>query len=380
MNTLKKLCTFAVLATSIVNMAFGTIAYPYKVDLKQADGTMVTVTIIGDEFVKLYRTLDGYTVMFNDDGHLVYAQQDNRGRLVPTKTLAHNFADRRAAEKGVLGAIPKRLAMPKVQLDSIRNNSAMQLRKMAANGSGIVPQKVSPMLKSASAVTGERRTLVILMEFPDKKFTKSRDDFDRLMNEKGFSDNGARGSVRDYFAETSLSQLDVVSEVAGPYMADHNMSYYGASSLGHDRYPMGLIIEAVHKAESDVDFTQFDNDKDGVVDGVHIIYAGYGEESGGGSNAIWAHSSSISESVDGVVVRKYSCSPELRGNNGQSMTHIGVICHELGHVFGCMDYYDTDYDTGGQYMGTGMWDIMGSGNWNGYGVSSHPRNVLRVRE
>lgn len=367
MNTLKKLCTFAVLATSIVNIAFGTIAYPYKVDLKQADGTMVTVTIIGDEFVKLYRTLDGYTVMFNDDGHLVYAQQDNRGRLVPTKTLAHNFADRRAAEKGVLGAIPKRLAMPKVQLDSIRNNSAMQLRKMAAKGSGIVPQKVSPMLKSASAVTGERRTLVIQMEFPDKKFTKSRDDFDRLMNEKGFSDNGARGSVRDYFAETSLSQLDVVSEVAGPYMADHNMSYYGASSLGHDRYPMGLIIEAVHKAESDVDFTQFDNDKDGVVDGVHIIYAGYGEESGGGSNAIWAHSSSISESVDGVVVRKYSCSPELRGNNGQSMTHIGVICHELGHVFGCMDYYDTDYDTGGQYMGTGMWDIMGSGNWNGYG-------------
>lgn len=367
MKTLKKLCTFAVLVTSIVNMAFGTIAYPYKVDLKQADGTMVTVTIIGDEFVKLYRTLDGYTVMFNDDGHLVYAQQDNRGRLVPTKTLAHNFADRRAAEKGVLGAIPKRLAMPKVQLDSIRNNSAMQLRKMDANGSGIVPQKVLPMLKSASAVTGERRTLVILMEFPDKKFTKSRDDFNRLMNEKGFSDNGARGSVRDYFAETSLSQLDVVSEVAGPYMADHNMSYYGASSLGHDRYPMGLIIEAVHKAESDVDFTQFDNDKDGVVDGVHIIYAGYGEESGGGSNAIWAHSSSISESVDGVVVRKYSCSPELRGNNGQSMTHIGVICHELGHVFGCMDYYDTDYDTGGQYMGTGMWDIMGSGNWNGYG-------------
>ena len=175
MNTLKRLCTFAVLATSIVNMAFGTIAYPYKVDLKQADGTMVTVTIVGDEFVKLYRTLDGYTVIFNDAVHLVYAQQDNRGRLVPTKTLAHNFADRRAAEKGVLGAIPKRLAMPKVQLDSIRNNSAMQLRKMAANGSGIVPQKVSPMLKSASAVTGERRTLVILMEFPDKKFTKSRD-------------------------------------------------------------------------------------------------------------------------------------------------------------------------------------------------------------
>lgn len=367
MNTFKRFCAFVVLVITFANMVFGTIAYPYQVNMKQADGTMVTVTIVGDEFVKLYRTLDGYTLMFNDDGHLVYAQQDRRGMLVPTKILAHNLTDRGAKEKGVLGAIPKRLTMPKAQLDSIRNDSALQLEKMAANGSGIVPQKVSPMLKSSSTVTGKRRMLVILMEFPDKKFTKSWDDFDRLMNEPGFADNGAKGSVRDYFAESSLSQLEVVSEVAGPYMANHEMRYYGASGLGCDRNPWELIREAVRNADSDVDFSQFDNDNDGVVDGVHIIYAGYGEEAGGGSDAIWAHSSSISESVDGVVVRKYSCSPELRGNYGQSMTHIGVICHELGHVLGCMDYYDTDYSTGGQYLGTGMWDIMGSGSWNGDG-------------
>lgn len=368
MISFKRFCTFVVLVvTSFANMVFGTIAYPYQVNMKQADGTMVTVTIVGDEFVKLYRTVDGYTVMFNDDGHLVYARQDTRGMLVPTKTLAHNSADRGAEEKGVLGAIPKRLAMPKAQLDSIRNSSAVQLGKMAANGSDVVPQKVSPMLKSASAVTGKRRILVILMEFPDKKFTKSWDDFDRLMNEPGFADNGAKGSVCDYFAESSLSQLEVVSEVAGPYMADHEMRYYGASGFGCDRNPWDLIREAVQKSDDDVDFRQFDNDNDGVVDGVHIFYAGYGEEAGGGSDAIWAHSSSISKTVDGVVVRKYSCSPELRGNYGQSMTHIGVICHELGHVFGCMDYYDTDYSTGGQYLGTGMWDIMGSGSWNGEG-------------
>lgn len=367
MKSIKRFCTFVVLVTSLANMAFGTIAYPYQVNMKQADGTMVTVNIIGDESIKLFRTLDGYTLMFNDEGYLVYANQDTKGMLVPTKTLAHNFADRRAEENGVLGGIPKMLTMPKAQLESIRSDNATQLRKMAPNASGIEVPEMSPMHTSARAVTGKRRILVILMEFPDKKFTKSQNDFERLMNETGFSDNGARGSVRDYFAESSLSQLDVVSEVAGPYMAEHEMSYYGASSLGHDRNPWGLIREAVHNADNDVDFTQFDNDKDGVVEGVHVIYAGYGEEAGGGSNTIWAHSSSISESVDGVVVRKYSCSPELRGNNGQSMTHIGVICHELGHVFGCMDYYDTDYDTGGQYLGTGMWDIMGSGNWNGDG-------------
>ncbi len=51
------------------------------------------------------------------------------------------------------------------------------------------------------------------------------------------------------------------------------------------------------------------------------------------------------------------------------MTYIGVICHELGHVLGCADFYDTDYQVGGQYDGTSDWDVMGSGNWNKDGAS-----------
>ena len=37
-------------------------------------------------------------------------------------------------------------------------------------------------------------------------------------------------------------------------------------------------------------------------------------------------------------------------------------------MLGCMDFYDTDYNMGGQYQGTGNWDVMGSGNWNGDGA------------
>jgi hypothetical protein len=37
-------------------------------------------------------------------------------------------------------------------------------------------------------------------------------------------------------------------------------------------------------------------------------------------------------------------------------------------VLGTKDFYDTDYGTGGEYPGTGEWDIMGIGSWNGDGA------------
>lgn len=69
------------------------------------------------------------------------------------------------------------------------------------------------------------------------------------------------------------------------------------------------------------------------------------------------------------MINRYSCAPELRGNAGGGISRIGPHCHEIGHALGAADYYDTDYDTGGSYPGTGMWDVMASGSWNDDGVS-----------
>jgi hypothetical protein len=39
----------------------------------------------------------------------------------------------------------------------------------------------------------------------------------------------------------------------------------------------------------------------------------------------------------------------------------GVLAHEFGHDLGLPDLYDTD----GSSLGVGIWDVMGSGSWNG---------------
>ena len=68
------------------------------------------------------------------------------------------------------------------------------------------------------------------------------------------------------------------------------MSYYGGNDAsGSDSNPRALVTEAVNAADATVNFADFDNDNDGTVDGVYVIYAGYGEEAGGGADCIWAH-------------------------------------------------------------------------------------------
>ena len=225
-------------------------------------------------------------------------------------------------------------------------------------------------LSRAFPTTGDRKLICILIGFTDKAFTKTQADFNSLFN-------GATGSVKDYYLENSYNQFNLTVDVAGPYTASQNMAYYGANDAsGYDIRPGELVLEAINLADPDVNYAEYDNDNDGWVDGVYIIYAGYGEEAGGGANAIWAHAWSLASAVtkDGVKLQKYSCSAELRGNSGTNITNIGVICHEFGHVLGAPDYYDTNYSTGGQYEGTGNWDMMAGGSWNNDGATPAHHN------
>ncbi len=61
------------------------------------------------------------------------------------------------------------------------------------------------------------------------------------------------------------------------------------------------------------------------------------------------------------------------------MTNIGVICHEFGHILGSPDFYDTNYEIVGSYDGTGQWDLMASGSWNGNGaIPPHQNGYIKT--
>ena len=338
-------------------------AYPRMIKFRQPDGQYVNLMLHGDEYYHYGRTEDGYSLLLDTNGYFVYAMKDSVGNMICSPFIATDIAKRDVSVSNFLNKTPKQLTFSKFQVKNM--NEAIKKRNITSL------EKDNISRSSRKKVIGDRKVLVILVNFNDKKFSCTRDDFDRLINQNGYTLQGAHGSVNDYYKEVSGGQLNLIGDVVGPYTLSRDMAYYGKNIDGYanDANPQEMAREAVSLADADVDFSQYDSDNDGVIDGVHIIYAGYGEEAGGGGDCIWAHKWVSSGEYDGVRLREYSCSPELRGNYGTSMTHIGVICHELGHVLGCMDYYDTNYSTDGQYCGTGQWDIMGNGSWNNDGAS-----------
>ena len=217
--------------------------------------------------------------------------------------------------------------------------------------------------------TGNRKLLLILANFSNTTTTYTQAQFNNYMNQTNY--NGT-GSFKDFFLECSYGTLTMTTTVTAWVTLPNTHDYYGPDANWGE-----FAYDAVVAANSTVDYSQFDNDGDGTVDGVAIIHQGPGQESTGSTDDIWSHSYDLTSAgysvaqrtFDGVKVNSYTAQPELIDGN---MTTVGVMCHEFGHNLGAPDFYDTDYDeTGnGQYEGTGEWDLQASGCWNGTGYTS----------
>ena len=322
-------------------------AYPGVIPIS-IDGKTVHIRMFGDEHNKRAETLDGYTIIQDSNSKWWYAEKHPDGYLIPSKyALKADFTHEK-------------------ELQDFLSNTPTHLKAHRS----VQPTELKAG-KSAN-VTGERRILIILMEYPDLNYTKTKGQYEDLFNEIGYHEDGALGSVKDFFNAASYGQLNLTSDIYGPYMSEHNMAFYGRNDIqGNDSNPYALFMEAIGNVANETDLSQYDMDEDGVIDNVHIIFAGYGEEAGAQANAIWSHEMSFGSyyEIQGMKIDKYSCAPELRGNSGGGISRIGPHCHEIGHALGAMDFYDTNYDTDGRYEGTGKWDIMAAGSWNNDGIS-----------
>ncbi|MDR1006655.1 MAG: M6 family metalloprotease domain-containing protein [Bacteroidales bacterium] len=324
--------------------------------ITQPDGTTIQVYIMGDERMHLYRTSDNYTLLSNSDGVLEYAKLDAKGNLIPSGIKAHNPQERTLTEMVALNQI-------EIKLDYSSSQKKM-IREIARKVFDVPNENKGQAVEGVTI--GRRRALIILVAYSDVAFTYTQQEFDNLFNQVNYNVGGASGSVRDFFLASSFGQLELLPTVVGPYTLPHDMAFYGANNqYGNDANARQMIIDACTAANADVDFKQFDGNNDGFVDGVHVIFAGLGEAAGGAPNTIWPHRSSLNppQSFDGVRVKDYSCSAEKR--QGGSIAGIGTIAHELGHVLGLPDYYDTDYGASGGYARTpGRFDIMDQGSYN----------------
>ena len=234
-------------------------------------------------------------------------------------------------------------------------------------------QVASAARPKAPVAIGQKHFLVVLVEFADLSFkiASPRQAFSDMLNEPGYSANGATGSARDYYYENSHGVFEPIFDVLGPVKLSQKMSYYGSNDAqGNDKYPEQAVKEACEALDATVDFSEYDLDADNDVDLVYMVYAGKGEADGGSENTIWPHqwyltAGGIYLTLDGKRVDRYACGSELNGSG--TMDGLGTICHEFGHAMGLPDFYDTDYADNGQARTLMDYSLMDSGSYNNDG-------------
>ena len=341
-------------------------ADPTPAQVHQPDGTKLTVVLHGDEFFNFLTTSDGYTVVKNDAGFYTYACLDG-DNLVAGDCIAHDAADRSAADNAALSNLPKFLTSKAMKA---KGKTMLNRRNSLLRGIG----------HGGHMDYSKFRGLIILVNYTDRKFENyvpsnydPVDFYEDMIN--GHDYNGftlsygtnveCMGSVRDYYYDNSFQQFDPHFDVLGP--VDVPFACTDAHQFNCD----SIFFAALEALDPEVDFSQYDTDEDGTADMVFFLVAGFGSDnSANDRDYLWPHMNNFTESpvLDGVNFSLYACSTNMTGEEGDYISYnnvagIGTICHEFSHCLGLPDFYDTDAEgSGGTNRNYPMtWSIMASG-------------------
>lgn len=295
------------------------------------DGTQVKVQLVGDEFMHYYQSADGIRYLYDAASATYQVYSDSQFSNSRRKAVA---------------------------------------RRAKANNRRAVRRKANV----TNIFQGTKKGLIILAQFTDSKFQSGHDCalYNKIANAENYTDNGFKGSVKDYFKAQSAGQFELDFDVVGICLLKNPCSYYGGNDAytGDDLHAGEMVAEACQWAATQgIDFSKYDWDGDGEVDQVFVLYAGKGEADGGAASTVWPHEYALSESdygkslsFNGVTVDTYACSAELNGYG--KLDGIGTFCHEFSHCMGFPDFYDTGYSG---WFGMGHYDLMCAGNYNGDG-------------
>ena len=258
------------------------------------------------------------------------------------------------------------------------------------------PRRAQAVSDSENPYVGDRRQLVVLASFQDQDFAEDHDaaltTWDKIFNAEGYGEDGYTGSVRDYFLAQSYGQFRLTFDLVFVELPDNLQKYHSTADDENSQYMVDDIVDVL--LTLDIDWSLYDWDGDRFIDQLLIVYAGQGQNVGGGSNTIWPHQWWLSQHIDltsgdatsyrsyrtvagtggEYYIDCYCCVQEVVNSTGIK-TSFGTLCHEYSHCFGFPDFYY------GRDMYVGEWDLMDYGNYSGKGFrpcgySAHERMLM----
>jgi len=378
--------TVLILITLLCHLAsHASKGWPYPITVSQPDGTQLTIRMNGDADFNWVSTLDNVVLKQVGNGYYI-ANIDTNGMLSSSGTLAHDADKRSSAEQSLC----KKQDVKAFLTVNTRPERLAATRGFGGKGS-----------TSFFPHTGSPRAIVLLVQFANRPFkVQPRKAFNQYLNSMadkhqdfGNAEDRNTGSVKKYFSDMSGGKFKPQFDLYGPITMPKNVSYYGEGSSSMEKY-RELVSEACTMMDDSLDFSMYDADKDGNVDLVYIIYAGYGESVSSIDSTLWPKAFVCGTEIkkDGKYVRLAGISNELNGRpdgkysstSGLLINGVGLFCHEFSHCMGLPDFYPTvspqwttandkqDFDA---YDNQGMeeWDVMDNGIYlyNGYSPTAY---------
>ena len=373
-------------------------AKPGIFEVEQPDGDDIDVQMFGDERGAWIETEDGYTIIQDEGDYWTYAELQNN-QLVSTSQVVGEYEQ--FGEKHL-----------QPEIFTVAQSVSLGERFGALGGDELLPPKG---LASPKTNNDTGNLLVILINFTSTGESYTIAYYDGLI----FNSSNST-SMWTYYNETSYGNYDLNGSIVNEqnndlwYASAQTETYYGANGAGCDIYNQGtaywgtidhnnacifmLVREALVLADSQINFSDYDGDSDGVVEDdelvIMVVHTGGDESSSAVANDIWSHKWTMYGSgwngsgndigyntsdleLDGVrLTKRY-------GDTGNSITAVGytmlaegspvgTFAHEFGHALGLPDLYKTSSPTD---TGVGDWEIMDSGSWNGAPAGSSPAHM-----
>lgn len=245
------------------------------------------------------------------------------------------------------------------------------------------PYRARPELRSKGTV----KTLTILIDFKDMRADSVLPNLTKDAIYQNIYGSGTPfaqtrkpyDSVNAYYSRASQNQVDIQGNVLGWHPFANNRDSYRPKTTGLSREVkfaqenaaiFAMLKEALQSVSASHDFSQYDNDNDGDIDLVTILYAG--PPTGWGS-FWWAYRwafytpEAATTTFGGKRANQFVFQFLSERNGGRDFDP-STLMHETGHAFGLPDYYDYDEDVGPP-GGVGKLDMMDA-NWANHNAFS----------
>lgn len=345
---------------------FPALAGPVNSDavlLAQPDGMPFWARHYGDEWDNGVETLDGYTVL-RDAGTRIwkYAEKTLRGELIPSAAI--------------VGRDAPRFIQPKLRAE---------LAPGAAN-----PRTAAEIRPLDAPQLGARAALIILVQFQNQTAQTTANTWAAKIF-------GPSGSVKAHYAASSYNQFDLVPAAESHGSASDGIVGWLTLNYNHPNTAgstgsanQQITRDALIAADPYVNFAAYDTNNNGVISAdelmIVVIVAGNETSFGGSTNScapsVWGHKWTLFGGVSPVTLDGKSIGGSGYGQFGEmhcrnsnppgSPATIGIIAHEMGHLLGLPDLYDTD----GSSIGVGKWSLMASGSWNAVAQSGDSPSLM----